>query len=190
MIETKAATSLLIGVSVASLGIICQISNMLSDYQTRPAIQFYHPSLPASPKIPLQNVETPQDIANRSIKCLAEDVYYEARGEPERGQIAAAYVVMNRVQNELGGDVCRTIWKSHQFSWTDNIHRPEINDMTAWQKAYSVASKVYRLRVNDPTNGADHYLNKAKVHTLPKWVKKGKNIVKIANHTFMQLMTH
>jgi spore germination cell wall hydrolase CwlJ-like protein len=33
------------------------------------------------------------------LKCLATAIYFEARGEPEDGQLAVAQVVLNRVKN-------------------------------------------------------------------------------------------
>ena len=35
----------------------------------------------------------------RSLRCLAEAIYYEARSEPEEGQKAVAQVVLNRVRS-------------------------------------------------------------------------------------------
>lgn len=169
-------------VTIAGIGI--QTLNMQIDFADRPAPQ-PDPVRIVTPKP--SDIPSPKDVAARSIMCLAQDVYYEARGEPERGQIAAAYVVMNRAQMAMGGDVCATIWQRHQFSWTGNMRRPAITEMDAWTRAYQVATNVYRLRVPDPTSGADHYLNKAKLHRIPHWARGGHNVIQIANHTFMKL---
>jgi hypothetical protein len=38
----------------------------------------------------------------KAVKCLTQAIYFEARGEPVRGQIAVAQVVMNRAFSQHG----------------------------------------------------------------------------------------
>jgi spore germination cell wall hydrolase CwlJ-like protein len=37
--------------------------------------------------------------SDRDLACIAEAVYYEARGEPTQGRAAVAYVVLNRAES-------------------------------------------------------------------------------------------
>ena len=49
----------------------------------------------------------------RAEKCLANAVYFEARGEPVRGQMAVAQVVMNRVFSGFyPNDVCGVVYQN------------------------------------------------------------------------------
>ena len=49
----------------------------------------------------------------KSEKCLAEAVYFEARGEAVRGQIAVAQVVMNRAFSGIYPDtVCGVVYQN------------------------------------------------------------------------------
>lgn len=44
------------------------------------------------------------------LECLAKGIYYEARGESEKGQIAVARVIMNRVKHHAFGNTpCRVL---------------------------------------------------------------------------------
>ena len=48
----------------------------------------------------------------RSLQCLAEAVYYEARSESEEGQRAVAQVVLNRVRHPAWpGSVCGVVYQ-------------------------------------------------------------------------------
>lgn len=49
--------------------------------------------------------------------CLASVVYYEARGEPLRGQRAVLDVVLNRAYKS-GKSVCEILTAKGQFQWT------------------------------------------------------------------------
>jgi N-acetylmuramoyl-L-alanine amidase len=64
--------------------------------------------------------------ARKQVDCLTENIYHEARGEPEKGQLAVALVTMNRVYDERFPDtICGVVKeRTHnqgrtvcQFSW-------------------------------------------------------------------------
>src|SRR5262249_58140344 len=49
----------------------------------------------------------------KSEKCLAEAIYFEARGEAVRGQMAVAQVVLNRVFSEkYPNTVCGVVYQN------------------------------------------------------------------------------
>ena len=79
-------------------------------------------------------------------KCLANAVYFEARGEPVRGQIAVAQVVMNRVFSPFyPNDVCGVVYQNA------NRHSPVssplpatafpdiVTEPDAWDRAKRIA---------------------------------------------------
>ena len=85
----------------------------------------------------------------RNIKCLAMNVYHEARGEPVLGQFAVAAVTMNRVKSaRYPDDVCRVVyqkgWSSkHQryvaaFSWTLDKLADIPKESLAWKNAVDI----------------------------------------------------
>src|SRR5882672_3004751 len=61
-----------------------------------------------------------------NIACLARNVYFEARGEPEAGQYAVAEVTMNRkASGRYPNTVCGVVYERQAFSWTAADILPE-----------------------------------------------------------------
>ena len=88
-------------------------------------------------------------------KCLATAIYFEARGEPEKGQLAVAQVVLNRVKNPAyPNTICGVVYQnkdrrfSCQFSFACDGIRDRITDQGAWTLAQALAKKV----VTDPSS--------------------------------------
>ena len=123
---------------------------------------------------------TGQRWTAREIECLAQNLYHEARGEPEEGQVAVAYVVLNRVARRIrGSDVCSVIWAPKQFSWT--AHPRQIQDRKSWQKAWQIAKAVLAGELPNPVGPADHYHAD---NVYPAWARKKKKVRKIGHHIF------
>lgn len=131
----------------------------------------------------------------REIKCLALNIYHEARGEPESGQLAVATVTMNRVKSEkYPDDVCRVVyqrgWSSKlqrfisAFSWTDydSVSQVIPKENEAWRNAYAIAEKVYREnQISDKTKDALFYHAN---YVTPAWASEKTKIAKIGRHIF------
>jgi spore germination cell wall hydrolase CwlJ-like protein len=101
----------------------------------------------------------------REETCLAEAIYFEARGETLRGQIAVAQVVMNRVFTRFyPGTVCGVVYQNvHrrnacQFSFACDGKRKVIKDRYAWSVAKYVAALTIDGKVWEPDIAkATHY---------------------------------
>lgn len=48
--------------------------------------------------------------------CMANAVWHEARGEPQKGQRAVVDVVLNRTKAEKAG-ICSVVFRKGQFTW-------------------------------------------------------------------------
>jgi spore germination cell wall hydrolase CwlJ-like protein len=88
--------------------------------------------------------------------CLAETIYYEARGLSEQGQIAVAYVALNRSRAKRKS-LCAIVYEKGQFSWVHNrslLRRKK--DPAAWQHCNQLAKDFMANpgRYRDPTHGA------------------------------------
>ncbi len=60
--------------------------------------------------------------AKQQVECLAENIYFEAAYEPKKGQVAVAFVTINRVksgrfENDICGVVKQKTQNVCQFSW-------------------------------------------------------------------------
>lgn len=118
---------------------------------------------------------------NNDIMTLAEVIYFEARAEPLNGQIAVAYVVMNRTKDEkFPSTVKQVVNQPGQFSYKFDGVKDVITDDVAYKNAIIAAALVVDQRVPDPTYGAMYYKNDTR--SKQRW--KRRLICKIGNHSF------
>ena len=118
----------------------------------------------------------------QDIECLAEAVYFEARGENLDGRKSVANVVMNRVESKHFPDnVCDVVNQPYQFSY--KLGSYVVNDVRAWDAAVKVATMVYN-RDYDRTEGALYYYNPEKVRKTPSWVADEHFIKAVGKHHF------
>ena len=111
--------------------------------------------------------------------CLAEVMYREARGEPYRGKLAVAQVVLNRLHyREYPDTVCEVIFQKNQFQWVKKFKGFE-----APKEFFTVASTVLSGKHEMRWLKATHF-HATYVH--PKWYKLTK-ITKIGNHIFYKI---
>jgi spore germination cell wall hydrolase CwlJ-like protein len=82
-------------------------------------------------------------------KCLAQAIYFEARGEPEKGQIAVAQVVLNRVKNPAyPNSICEVVFQGAdhlnacQFSFACDGLPETIDEPDAWTTSMALAQKM------------------------------------------------
>ena len=74
-------------------------------------------------------------------ECLANAVYFEARGEPLEGQLAVAEVVMNRAASgRYPATICARRRQRAQFSFVRGGMIPRADrDSDAWRRAVAIA---------------------------------------------------
>jgi len=74
-------------------------------------------------------------------ECLANAVYFEARGEPLEGQLAVAEVVMNRAASgRYPTSLCGVVRQPAQFSFVHRGRMPRADrGSDAWRRAVAVA---------------------------------------------------
>jgi len=129
------------------------------------------------------NATTTHDYERRNndILTLADVVYFEARGEPRIGQIAVAYVVINRIESEkFAHTVQHVVNQPNQFSYKSDKIKDVITDKDAYNEAIQIASLVIDKKVPDPTRGAIYYKN----DKVSKQVWKKRLIYKVGSHSF------
>ena len=125
------------------------------------------------------------------LACLALTVYFEARNQPERGQIAVAVVVMNRVDSWKYPDtVCEVVQQSSkpglnhcQFSYFCDGLEELATDEEALNQAMWVAILVGAEKATIPQlEGVLHYGNPI---TGRLWWKNHMTLVTtIGDHEF------
>lgn len=132
--------------------------------------------------------ETEAEFRARERRCLATAIYFEARGEPVRGQLAVAQVVMNRVRSPKFPDtVCGVVYqgqfrKGCQFSFTCDGKTDNPKDDDEWALAEELAKKVTTDQVWLPE--VDYSTFYHANYVRPRWARRMNKIDKIGAHIF------
>ncbi len=129
------------------------------------------------------------DPAWNDLRCMALNIYFEARGEPLLGKIAVGHVVLNRVAaRKFPGKVCAVIQQGGevrrnrcQFSWWCDGRSDRPRNASAWRDSLSVAQMINLGKTQDPTGGALWYHADS---VRPKWANIFKSQGKIGRHIF------
>jgi hypothetical protein len=141
------------------------------------------PSAPVDQSAPAE----PQ-VDARQHNCLAQAVYYEARGETQQGQVAVAEVIMNRTRSRAyPSSICGVVYQGSQlatgcqFTFTCDgslNHRPRGR---AWDRAQRIATAVMLGYTRPITNHATHYHTTA---VNPVWSAGLVETTQIGVHKF------
>lgn len=113
------------------------------------------------------------------LYLLARLVYGEARGEPYKGQVAVAAVVLNRVKSSsFPNSISGVIYQSGAFS--------VVGDGQINLSPNETAIKAARDAMNgwDPTGGCLYYYNPGK--TTNKWMLSKPVLLRIGKHAFFK----
>ena len=125
----------------------------------------------------------------KSEKCLAEAVYFEARGEAVRGQIAVAQVVMNRTFSGFyPNTVCGVVYqnKHHhmacQFTFACDNNPDVIREPEMWERARKIAKAMLDGQIWLPEVAkSTHY---HAYYVRPSWVSEMTKMYRFGVHTF------
>lgn len=127
----------------------------------------------------------------QDLQCLAENIYFEARGEPLDGQYAVAEVTLNRTRAaHFPRTICAVVHESRwdplrrrfvaDFSWTE-LHAPAPPDGPAWKQAVVVATAAYDdLRAPLVPDALFYHATDIR----PGWAKSRRPVATIGNHIF------
>jgi spore germination cell wall hydrolase CwlJ-like protein len=139
----------------------------------------------------VQRDEARARLRAEDLECLAENVYFEARGEPLAGQYAVAEVTLNRTHaRNFPRTICAVVHETRwdpvrrrhtpDFSWTAlGAVTPE--DGPAWRQAMAVANAVYDDLIPPLVPEALYY---HATSVRPDWARGRRAIATIGNHIF------
>lgn len=136
--------------------------------------------LPASARTPAET------------KCLAEAIYFEARGEPDKGQIAVAQVVLNRVKNPAyPNSICEVVFQGAdhlnacQFSFACDGLPETIDEPDAWKTSMDLAQKMVvdddKTMYLADVGAATHYHDTT---VRPDWAGEMQKVEQIGGEIF------
>lgn len=114
----------------------------------------------------------PKYFNTSDIQCTAETIYSEARGEPQRGQHAVGYTIVNRATKILHKRPCSVVKQQYTQK-----HIPKKDKIIF----YTLAENVLNNKVPNPIGNLDSFDSfKDKPH------KRGS--IKIGNHYFYKAL--
>ena len=134
----------------------------------------------------------------KEVTCLAKAIYYEARGEPERGRLAVGQVMLNRVGHSgYPKTVCGVVFQNKhlknrcQFSFACDGQSDVPGSKAVWQRSKKEAEELYacdatcRARESDewksPVWSSTHYHAN---FVRPSWAPKLQRTAWIGQHIF------
>ena len=137
---------------------------------------------------PLSKSDASMDLLTQH-RCLAEAMYYEARGEGESGEKAVAEVVFHRLRSGgYGHSICQVVYKGAprpgcQFSFACDGSLARTKTPADWRKAQLLAAQILTGQepLSDATAGA---LNYHAIRMRPDWAEKLVRTARIGNHIF------
>jgi spore germination cell wall hydrolase CwlJ-like protein len=189
-------------VLVAALGIILATASAAAG-----ASLVYHPSADKTAPAPVRAAPAAQASATQQMpaaqlpsnsvmaqllhehRCLAEVMYYEARGEGRDGQKAIAEVVFHRMNHgNYGHSICAVVYEGAghpgcQFSFTCNGALKKAKQPRAWYRAEALAARILtgEVPLQNATGGATSF---HAVSVTPDWAGTLERTTQIGNHVF------
>ena len=125
----------------------------------------------------------------KSEKCLTEAVYFEARGEAVRGQIAVAQVVLNRAFSGFyPSTVCGVVYQNKhrhlacQFTFACDNVADVVREPDMWDRAKKIAKAMLDGQLWLPEVAKSTHYHAYWVR--PSWVNEMKKTYKFGVHTF------
>ncbi len=130
-------------------------------------------------------------VSQKDVWCMANAIYFEARGESYRGQVAVGQVVMNRLAHPIyPKNICAVVYQNQQmrnacqFSFACDGIPETINDPKSWAQANEIAKGVINGSLYLPEVAkATHY---HATYVYPDWAPRLKRVTKIGHHIFYQ----
>jgi len=144
---------------------------------------------PEQPSSRLFGGLTEDEFRERELRCMATAIYFEARDEPVKGQIAVGQVIMNRIRSPYyPKTVCGVVYQGErlrsgcQFSFTCNGRKNHVTEKPEWAMSVKVAKQVIAREVwIDEIAHATHY---HATYVRPDWRHELDRVAQIGGHIF------
>lgn len=123
------------------------------------------------------------------MRCLALNVYWEARAEPLEDRWAIAHVTLNRVASpDFPDSICEVVEQGGeqplggcQFSWWCDGRSDTPFEDEAWREARRLAQRALTAPLPDPTGGALFFHNDS---IEPAWAGEKQRLRQIGAHIY------
>jgi spore germination cell wall hydrolase CwlJ-like protein len=134
--------------------------------------------------------------AQSELNCLANAIYFEARGESDAGQRAVAHVILNRVDSRYyPNSICEVVYQNAhmlnrcQFSFACDGGTPKVAEFDAFKKAAVIAAEVATCddacrglhKIKGGVASSTHYHAD---YVKPGWASKLQKTGTVGRHIF------
>jgi spore germination cell wall hydrolase CwlJ-like protein len=141
------------------------------------------------PRSPAERLKLGGVARVKAEKCLATAIYFEARDEPVRAQIAVAQVVLNRAFTPYyPNDVCGVVYQNDhrhlacQFTFACDGKSKAIKEPEPWTRAQAIARDILdgKLWMPDVAKSTHYHDDWAR----PNWIREMKKMDKLGGLIF------
>jgi spore germination cell wall hydrolase CwlJ-like protein len=154
-----------------------------------PTLGRFVPSIGPKDHLWAQSILSPDVFSEKEQRCLAEGIYFEARGETEKGQAAVAQVILNRVRNpQYPNTICGVVYQNIswfnrcQFSFACDKIKDHVIPGSHWETAKAIAMAVTAGKIwIDAVGSATHY---HATYVSPNWGPTMIRVAKVGQHIF------
>ena len=136
-------------------------------------------------------------ISNEQRECLALNIYHEARGETIAGQVAVAWVTLNRMEsNRFPNTICGVVYQARtdangnplrhqcQFSWYCDGRSDRIRNQREWEDVQLITDVVlldWARAKDSPVQNATFYHAD---YVEPYWASAFTEVAVVDSHIF------
>jgi spore germination cell wall hydrolase CwlJ-like protein len=120
---------------------------------------------------------------SKDLKCMAQNIFFEAGTESMLGKIAVGQVTVNRVKiGHWGETVCEVVNFKNQFSWTNRDDISIDKDSRNYKDSVLAAKKILqeRKRLRILRSALFYHAD----YVRPNWADKDQKVIKIEKHIF------
>ena len=138
-----------------------------------------------------------QGISEQDKQCLSLNVYHEARGESIAGQVAVAWVTLNRMESsDFPNSICGVVYQARtdsngnplrhkcQFSWYCDGRSDRIRNQREWEDVQLITQVVLvdwaRANQSPVANATFYHAD----YVEPYWASAFTEIATVDNHIF------
>ena len=138
-----------------------------------------------------------QTISAEDKECLAKNIYFEARSETIEGQVAVAWVTLNRMESSRFPDtLCGVVYQARtdangnprrhqcQFSWFCDGKSDRIRNQREWEDVLLITEVVlldWARAKESPVQNATYYHAD---YVNPYWADDYVRIAQVDSHIF------
>ena len=149
---------------------------------------------------PAVSSEPAQTFSDKEMHCLAQNIFFEARNQSTLGQVAVAWVTLNRVMsNSYNDTICDVVQQGPmdgsaislhrcQFSWfcdgKSDVIPDNVTAQRAWEDVQLVASVVVYDFLRNGLSPVDDAVMYHANYVQPFWMSSYDKVVTIDDHLF------